>query len=258
MKQFIKIDNQLFKLNNEYFKRISTESFAIYCYIIMKIGPNSFVDLSIKQIQQFLETKIDYDLTIKDKKDKTDKKINVKVKNLNDTRTVKKHLDNLVSQEFIVADKDIKIVNVGDFIIFSLNEELFKQEDEEKTSGFTPINVDLFKDEIKNIGCTGWTILCLLTNLFNPNFGQESCEGFANPSEEYISKVLDVGLTTTKKYLKILEKKKLIKIEEQPSIKVINKYGEETDQYLPNHYIVKNRLIGNKYYLDLNKDKKSA
>lgn len=234
LKQFIKIDNRFFDPEYNYFNKLGTEGFSIYCYIKIKQGQSAFVDLSIKQIKSFLESEYCF----------------------KNTRTVKKYLNNLITHKLIFVDSIKEDYKIGDFHIFRDNQELFKQE-EEKKIGFTPINTDLFADEIKQIGSNGWAILCLLTNLFNSNYGQSTCEGFANPSEDYIAKVLDIGVTTVKKYLKILEERKLIKIEEQDPIVIVNKHGEDVKQYLSNHYIVKNRLVDNKYYIVFEKNKEN-
>ena len=100
----------------------------------------------------------------------------------------------------------------------------------------------------------GFSLLYILTNLFNKDYGGEYSEGFANPSEKYLSNVIKRDVNTVRVYLYLLQKQKLIKIEPQPKILLCyNKDGEEVFQYIPNHYIVKNKLIDNKYYIDFKK-----
>ena len=229
--QFIMIDNMLFNIDEQYFEKIGTEGFYIYCFLKYQKGQKVCAEVSIKMIQSFIAGEYDF--------------------GFKDTRSIKKYLEALIRNKFISIDEDKKIADIKINDIF----DIYISDD---CKSFTPVSCEMFKIEIRYIGCNGWALLCLLTFLFNKNYGSHTCEGFANPSQEYMSNLLNIHENTIKKYSDILEKNKLIKVKPQEPQKIIDKNGMEKDKYLPNHYIVRNRLLDQKYYIPFNTKKEIA
>lgn len=231
---FIKINNRFF-YNKEgkagdMFKRIGTDGFTIICYLIMLQNNLPAARTNIKDILDFTGIK--------------------------DKRTVVKRLETLQKLGTIKLNKELSKVGVNDILSIKVNEKVSKSED-----NFTSISSNLFNDYIHIIGHIGWSILCLLTKLHNYNY---SFEGYANPSHEHISRIIDRGITTVKKYINILSDNGLVKVEEQvPTFLFTSTKGKDIYENYPNHYIVRHRLKGKPYYLylyekDRNKDNNSV
>lgn len=240
-KSFIRIDNEwlINAKEGNIFERIGTEGFAIYCVLLQIKGSNDKFQVNLKQIQQILSK--DYNKRPKVKYSAN--KINY-ITITKGIRTIKKYLKVLQREKLIEVSHNIDNINTNDFIIVNIPEQ-------EYTKGFTPMANDLILDKIHKIGHIGFSLLYILTNLFNRSYGGEYSEGFANPSEEYLSKIIKCGISTVKVYLYLLQDKRLIKIQPQPRILLCyNKDGDPVYQYIPNHYVVKNKLPENKYYLD--------
>jgi len=240
-KYFIKINNEWLINANEdnLFTRIGTEGFTIYCMLLQIKNNNDKFLVNIKQIQKILSR--DYDkrpeIIYSEKKRNY---INV----TKGARTIKKYLTALIREKLIKTEESIDEIGINDFMIMNILEENYPK-------GFTPIANDLIINKIHKIGHIGFSLLYILTNLFNKSYGGEYSEGFADPSEKYLSNVIKRDVNTVRVYLYLLQKQKLIKIKPQPKILLCyNKDGEEVFQYIPNHYIVKNKLIDNEYYID--------
>jgi hypothetical protein len=247
-KSFMKINNQFFSKEqiNE-FTYIKVEGFLLYSYLLYEQSNRETVTATIRQIQAFLNR--DYD---KRPSVKYDENKSSKISCLKDKKTIMRYLKILEQRELIkiynkesIEDK----ININNPIIIKCLYEDF-------TKGFTIISNELFVDKIHKIGSTGWAILCLLTNLHNNTYGGKYSQGFCNPSQAYIKNILKCGLNAVKGYTTLLEKQHLIKIEEQDKIeKGIDVYGNTIYEYTPNHYIVKNKDIENKYYIEFKNNK---
>ena len=231
---FIKISNEwLTDTNiNNLFARIRTEGFTIYCILLYIKGDKNKFQVTIKEIQNILCRNYDKRPIITYSKNKSNY-INV----IKETRTVKKYLKLLCRQKLIEIEGDIgKIdeIRITDYMIIDAIGLKFKK-------GFTPINCDLILDKIHMIGHIGFSLLYVLSNLFNKNF--------ANPSEELLKDVIKRDKNTVRTYLYLLQEEKLIKIFPQsPVLLCKDKNGNNVYQYLSNHYIVNSKLPGNEYY----------
>ena len=244
MKNFIRIDNEWLTNANQgnIFERIGTEGFSIYCVLLHIRGSSNKFQMNIKQVQQILSRDYEKRPEIKYSANKVNC-INV----TKGIRTIKKYLNVLEREKLIEVEDSIDDLGINDYLIVDILES-------EYTKGFTAIANDLILDYIHKIGHVGFSLLYILTNLFNRDYGGEYSEGFANPSEKYLSNIIKRDVNTVRVYLYLLQKQKLIKIEPQPKILLCyNKDGEEVFQYIPNHYIVKNKLIDNKYHNDFKK-----
>lgn len=247
-KTFIRISNKWLTNaeQNNIFSKIGTEGFTIYCMLLQIKGSKDKFQVNIKQIQQLLKGS-DYKNRPKIKYSKN--KIN-HINVIKDVRTMKKYLKLLHKYKLINIKEDIDKIKANDFIIIDVMESKYK-------NGFTAIAENLILDKIHMIGHIGFSLLYILTSLFNENFGSISCEGFANPSEQYLGNVIKRDVNTVRAYLYLLQRMKLIKIKTQaPILLGKNKNGIDIFQYIPNNYIVKNKLVDDEYYLEFKKDKK--
>ena len=250
MKNFIRVDNEWLTNASEgnIFEKIGTEGFTIYCTLLqIKCNRDKF-QVTIKEIQNILSRNYEKRPKITYSKKKTNY-INV----IKDARTIKKYLKLLYEQKLIEIEGDIEKIDeidkirITDYIIINVIELEYKK-------GFTSIACDLILDKIHEIGHIGFSLLYILTNLFNKNFGGENCEGFANPSEQYLSNIIKRDINTVRAYLYLLKEKRLIRILPQSPIYLgTDKNGNEIYQYTPNHYIVNNKLSENKYYIEYKK-----
>ena len=225
------------------FSKVGSKGVFLYSYLLYSQGSNSSCTVNIKMIQTFLNR--DYDK----RPEVNYGKKNHKIELLKDKDTILKVLKALHNCELIKINNIDSIVNINSFIVIECN--IFKN------SNYIAISNKLYLDKIYKIGHIGWSILCLLSKLFNNSYGSKSCEGFANPSQEYISSVIKVNRNTISAYAELLEKLKLIKISKQ-GFKVVGTdgFGNEIKEYLPNNYVVKHMLQENKYYLKHDSKKK--
>ena len=140
-------------------------------------------------------------------------------------------------QKLIEIEGDIEKIDkirINDYMIIDVIGLKFKK-------GFAPINCDLILDKIHMIGHIGFSLLYVLSSLFNKNF--------ANPSEEFLKDVIKRDKNTVRTYLYLLQEEKLIKIFPQsPVLLCKDKNGNNVYQYVSNHYIVSSKLPGNDYY----------
>jgi hypothetical protein len=122
-------------------------------------------------------------------------------------------------------------------------------------NNFTMMSSDLFKNKIKTIGHIGWSILCLLSKLFNSSYSASPNDpGYCNPSYEHIGKILDINRSTIGDHIKKLDNNSLIKINEQKSKPYEDSDGKSKIRSYNNQYIVYNRIKGYEYYIDINKN----
>lgn len=196
-------------------------------------GSNDTCNVSIKSIQGFLSREYN-NRPILNYKNKQ-----CKISTLKSKQTILIYLQDLLKQKLI------KIYNANDIknkygIInkININETLIISCKEISKDKYSLMPNDLYLNYIYKIGHIGWSLLCVLSNLHNNTYGGTGCQGFANPSEEYLSKTINKGTTTIKVYLKLLKELKLIKIEEQDNIYIETAHGEEVS-YTSNHYIIK-------------------
>lgn len=279
-KSFIKIPNSLFTIpKNEYgeemgstiFKQIGTEGFTIWSYLLYTQGIQISAQTNVKRIIGFLNRNNNKNTSTKKSKDKS--------KNgLNDPRTIKKYLNILYKAKMIILeqfeDDEINndtnnIPNNSYFTNIRSDEELFIQvNDMDDGNGFSIISSQLFFDYIHKIGHIGWSIYCLLFKNHNINFGNTDPDneymtgyanyGFANCSEEYISKILNRSRATISKYINKNKyiPNELVKIDVQGKVKYTNqRTDEEIEVYVPNHYIVHAKYEPeNKYYIETKKN----
>jgi hypothetical protein len=254
---FLKINNDFIKAPNENgvntFKIIGTEGFTLYTYFLYQQSYNQSTNTSIRMIQAFLCRNYDKrpELTYKNKNGDP-----CRIGLMKDRKTI------LTYMEFLHNNKYIEIHNIedlisehGKFSSIGINDIFVISCNHIPKDKYTLIPGDIFLDCIHKIGHVGWSLLVILSNLHNDSFGNSESNGFAYPKEEYLAETINKGLTSTKQYLYLLSKKNLIKIEEQPNIEIITVKGSEIT-YTRNHYIVKWKLQGNKYYLPIGKDKK--
>lgn len=241
MNNFIRISNETLEDTNNYniFRRIGTEGLMLYTYLLYMAGNKQSCQVNIKMIQQFINR--DY---YKRPSIKYSKKKIYKIGLLQDKKTIIKYIK-VLKREGLISIKNNIDFKINDFILIEIKNIDY-------TKGFTCISERLFEDYIYKIGHIGWSLLLILTKLHNNTYGGTGCLGFANPSEEYLSAIIKRDIETIRAYLYLLQKQKLIKIEKQMVIpKGIDKDGKIIYEYTTNHYIVKNKLSDNKYYLNL-------
>lgn len=218
----IKINNLFFYKDSKpsgVFKIIGVIGFTLYCYLLIKQGQDTSLDITIKTIEQ--KTKIATKKTISDY-----------LKLLH-----KKKLITIFSPE--ISEKSF---NYNDLLEISVSTKI-----SDINSKYTLMSVELFKNKIKQIKSYGWSILCLLSMFHNYSYSNVQWHyGYANPSLKTIQEILHISETTIKKYLNILENNQLIKKEKQESIYIPE---DEIFNNFNNHYIVYSRIPGNKYYL---------
>lgn len=240
MKNFIKINNNILTDNNQFntFKKIGTEGFTLYCFLLTQQGQKSYCQTTIKMIASFMNRDIKNPKELEYSNSKK-----CRVSSMKDKKTISKYLRLLNANEMIEVKTDMSV---------KLNDILTLKTKKPDDKNFTMISEDLFVDYIHKIGHIGWSLLCILTKLHNSDFGNCSSEGFANPTEEYLSSIIKKDLKTIRAYLYLLQDYKLIKIEPQkPIYRGLDKNGVEFYEFLPNTYVVKNRLVDNKYYLEI-------
>lgn len=249
--QFIKINNEFFKGKDENgintFLKIGTEGFTLYTYFLYQQGINQSCNINIRMIQSFLCR--DYEdrpeLEYKNKKD-----TKCKISCIKDRKTILHYIECLYKNKFIVIHNiDDILKGIKSFGGIGINEILIISCNGIPNDKYTIIPNDLYFDYIHKIGHIGWSLLTILSNLHNASFGGEYSYGFAYPKEEYLSEIINKGLTTTKQYLYLLGKQKLIKIEPQPTIIIETSHGDEYI-YTRNHYIVKWKIPDNEYYIE--------
>ena len=245
---FIKIDNDMLLSTDKFniFERIGTEGFTLYNYLLTQQAQKAYCQINIKMIISFMdrETRNGKDLLYINK--------TCKVSKLKSRKLALKNLRILRDNELIKLDTDEKELTYG------LNEIITVKVSKIETNNFTMISEDLFVDYIHKIGHIGWSLLYILTKLHNDNFGSSTSEGFANVSQQYLKSIIKRNEKTIGAYLNLLESYKLIKIEKNEAIyRGENKHGQEIYEYVPNNYIVKNRLSDNKYYIQPKKKEKN-
>jgi hypothetical protein len=241
--KFIKIPNNFFTVDKDnFFGTCGTKGFFLYSYLIYKQQNNENCEISIKMIQEFLNR--DYDKRPTIRYGKRENNIDL----LKDTRTISKLLLGLHRLNFItIHNVNIDKENINNIVLKS-TQTLIIECHMNYDNGFIAIPSKLYFDKIHKIGHIGWSIFCLLSKLFNKSFGSKTCEGYANPSQDYMSDVLKVNEHTISAYSDLLQSQKLIKIKEQGYIIKAEKItGEEIREYLPNNYIVNYMLSDNKY-----------
>jgi len=237
LSNFIQISNEwlIDKSEGNLFRRIGTEGFTLYCALLYIKDNKDKFQTTIKEIQNILcrnynkRPKIIYS---------TNKSNYINVNK--DTRTLKKYFKILCQENLIKIEDNIEKIDearITDYIIIKMTELEYKK-------GYTYISCNLILDKIHKIGHIGFSLLYLLTNLFNE---------FANPSEEYLASIIKRDVNTVRVYLYLLQENKLIKILPQsPVLLDKDKHGNNIYQYMPNHYIVNNKLPGNEYYKNKN------
>lgn len=136
----------------------------------------------------------------------------------------------------------ITITNLEQYRKIKLNDPLLISIDDLKK--YQVIPVSLMDDKLVKIGVIGFTILCLLVKLHNND------NGYSNPSHLYIAEVLGLNKSAIIKYIKILEKEKLITVKVQDIFFKEDDYGIPLLNRLNNQYKV-NYLINkkDKYYM---------
>lgn len=242
MKNFIMVDNEMM-LNNENFNtftRIGTEGFTLYCYLLTQQGQKSYCQVSLKMIHSFMNRKFENPKSLTYTKTKE-----CKVGTMKDKKTIIHNLNTLNKEKLITLDYKET---------YGLNEILTIRVTRIETTNFTMISEDLFVDYIHKIGHIGWTLLYILTKLHNGEYGSCSSEGFANPTEEYLKSIIKKDVKTIRAYLYLLKDYKLITIDKNEPIYKgkVYKDNKEIDfyEFIPNNYVVKNRLMNNKYYIE--------
>jgi len=243
MKNFIMIDNEMLLDTSGFntFKRVGTEGFALYCYLLTQQGQRSYCQINIKMIDGFMNRKIEKPKNLFYTKDKTSK-----VSTMKDRKTIIKHLNSLYNSKLISMEYK-KTYGINDMLIIKVKRI--------ETNNFTMISEDLFVDYIYKIGHVGWSLLYILTKLHNEDYGSCSCEGYANPTEEYLNSIIKKNIKTIRAYLYLLKDYKLINICVNERIyKGADAYGVNFYEYIPNNYTVRNRLVDNKYYIERQKE----
>jgi hypothetical protein len=243
--QFIKINNHFFYNSNGetslWISKIGTLGFALYCYFLVEQGEKKSILTDINQI--LLETKFstrttlsDYIYTLQKNKLLTLERLYIK--------------PNLKPRKDKLGNDEPPRIQLHEKIRISCNEKSYKLD-----NNFTMISCDLFKNKIKIIGHVGWSILCLLSKLFNPSYSTSPNDpGCCNPSYEHMSTILDVNRKTLGDYIKILDNNSLIKIYEQKSKPYEDANGKSKIRSYNNQYIVYNRIPGHEYYIDIKKN----
>lgn len=243
--QFIKINNIFFYHTNGetsiWIHQIGTLGFALYCYFLIEQGTRNFLLTDIQQV--LLETNLSTKNTIiKYLKILHNRKI-IKLERPY-SKNKKNENDNKIEQEIGLHEK-IKITCSKKISSVDTN--------------FTAMSCDLYKNKIKTIGHVGWSILCLLTKLFNYNYSDSpNSIGYCNPSYEYISKILGISGNTISEGIKILDNISLIKIYSQKKKEYTNKNDNVKYYSYNNQYLVYNKVPDNMYYIKFNSGEEKA
>lgn len=246
MENFLKIYNIFFE-DDVYnlFAQIGTEGFTLYTYLLYEQESKPMTITSIKKIQSFMCR--DYD---KRPKIKYDKHTECKISCLHKKETIINTLRVLEQKELIFIDTkiDYNKLNINTNIVLKCKEF---------NTGFEPISTNLFIDKIHKIGHIGWSLLCFLTKCHNISYGGIQCDGFGNPTEDYIERVIKRNIKTIRGYSELLEKQHLIRIEQQQPVLIgEDQHGKGVFDYIANHYIVKSKTENNKYNLESKKESK--
>lgn len=251
---FLRIDNEFFRLKGTGdiiqtdFTLMDTEGFTIYSYLLFMQSSKTMTQVNIRMIKAFFGkdfTGIKDIITIEKYLKALHNNKFIEIMNIEELQAEK--------QELIDNKKIKKKIRVEGF---GLDDILNIKVNTRSDKGFTAVPEDIFINEIRTIGHVSWSILCVLSWLFNDTFGGETCIGFANPSQNYIGIILKRHRLTIEDHMDILEKRKLIKVEKQPIIIIgYNKDDEPEYQFEANHYIVRFKDSENKYYIDFNTKK---
>ncbi len=222
---FLMIDNNFFipseKTGHTIFKRIGHEGFTLYTYFQLQTKKDNRARTTLKIIHNDFKN----------------------VKGFKDIRTLKRFILNLKTNKFIKCEELSENTKANDVLVISVRKPKYK-------NGFSMISNNLFLNEVETINTLGFGLYCLLFKNHNTTYGDGVQGGFASCTEEYMSLILDTGITQVKKTLKILEQRKLIQIIHQKPNTTIDKYGNQIIQYFPNHYIVYAKIYpDNKYFI---------
>ena len=251
--QFLKINNEFLKGRDKddinIFRKIGTEGFTLYSYFLYVQGNNESANVSIKNIQSFLCRYYDKRPSLNYKNRQC------KIGNLKSKQTILLYINALIKNKLItIHNLEDLITHYKKFESININETFIISCNAIPDEKYTLIPCNLFLNYIHKIGHIGWSLLSILSNLYNDSYGNKYSNGFANPSEEYLSKTINKGLTTVKAYLHLLEQLKLIKIEQQDNIYIETPHGTEVT-YTPNHYITRWKLSDDKNYVSIGVEK---
>ena len=235
---FIQIDNNIF-LDEITIKKIGAEGFAIYCLLLIRQGGNEFVDFSVSSLLVYTNRTDTSRLKYSDKERN--------VPRLNNLKTIRPYLKALENEGLLslVTKVDLLKIRANDTIIC-------KVKTQSSDNGFIQIDHKLFINAIDKVGHSGWLIYCLLYRYHNTTYGSNTSDGFANPSLEHMESKLGISRKTLSVYIDLLERLKLIKVEEvAPVIVGQTPQGDAIYKNFPNNYIVKARCRGDKYFVSL-------
>lgn len=224
-KRFIMINHNFFKQDKYIFSVLKPEGFTIYCYLLYKKSSLSYAEINLKMIKEYIPK---------------------------DTKTIKKYLNILLFNKFIkVVNKEIKSfanIKINDILHIEVLDIKIEEDDK---NYFLRLPQKLFVDKIKKIDCKGFSILTYLGLLHNNDYGGDQCNGFAYPSIDTISNILEINKNTVMKYIQILENQKLIKVfRQEPIFTGYDEYGVERFEFIPNHYEVQFKVKGTKYCVE--------
>lgn len=233
---FIQIDRKMFYDRETVFK-IGAESLTIYSLLLSKRGLNSFVDFTIKGLISFTDREVKTNTVLKyPDKDRS-------VPKLKSLKVYRKYLKVLIDNGYIKLINEVNIDTVG------INETIIVSIEPDLKDGFIQVDTMLFINNINRIGHNGWLIFCILYNLHNPNYGDISYGGYANPTLRHMSDITGMSEKTVSIYCKLLDSCKLVSITENPPILEIDKHGNEYWRHIANNYRVLSRINGNKYFI---------
>jgi hypothetical protein len=244
--QFIKINNHFFYDSKGetsiWISKIGTLGFALYCYFLVEQGERKSILTDINQI--LLETKLCTKSTLSDY-----------IYLLQDNKLLKLERPymkpNLKLRKDRLGNEKPPRIQLHEKFKISCNEKSYKLE-----NNFTIISCDLYKNKIKIIGHIGWSILCLLTKLFNYNYSDTPGSiGYCNPSYEHISNILGISANPISDNIKILENVSLIKIYNQKKKEYIDHNNRMQFHSYNNQYLVYNKIPDNTYYIKVNSGK---
>lgn len=232
MSKFVKVSYRFYKIGGEdsieMMDRINTQGFTLYNVLSM-LQANSFVlTTSIKLIRDFC-----------------------KIEGLMDKRVIQNYLLALKRNQLIECEELTKDTKLNDTLIIKVLPYMDTNNDGMDIN-YSQISCALICDKLSKIGHIGFSIYCFLHKNHNKTFGNQmdGNYGFANPSREYIANALCISIDSVKKYCRILEDEKLIKIEEQPKTQFENSRGCLEWRQNSNHYFVKSKYdTENKYYI---------
>ncbi|MEG2289662.1 MAG: helix-turn-helix domain-containing protein [Clostridium sp.] len=214
---FVKINNEIF---NEVEKNsgvtkigiIGCNGFVLYTYLLSLRGTSGQATTSIKAIKEFMNG----------------------VRGFKTNSTICKMLEMLNRMGLI------EIRNVDGYDNIKLNKSLLVEIKD--FDFYEKMPIKLMIDKLSKIGTIGFTILCLLVKLHNVN------DGYANPSQLYIANIIGIDKTAVIKYIKILEKEKLINVKTEDVFVYEDEYGLPLINRTNNKYKVNYLKKNNKYY----------